>query len=343
LTAAGDWEKGIVMTPQFHPSTVNGPFDDPAVYVDFLYDRRALLFDLGDIRALSPRKILRISHIFISHCHIDHFIGFDHVVRLCLGREKRLHLFGPPGFSAQVEHRLASYTWNLVESYPTDFTVVASELQPDGRSLSAEFHCRRGFKRENERTELLPDGIVLDEETFRLRTAFLDHKTVSLAYALEEKDHVNIMKNRLLELGLPAGQWLADLKREIVRGEPDDRPFRAWWHAAGGVAERHFTLGELKTRILHVVPGQKIAYVTDAAYTPANAEKIVALAHGADCLFIEATFLDAERERAAERHHLTARQAGVLARRAEVGRVVPFHFSPRYQGREDMLREELGV
>jgi ribonuclease Z len=331
------------MTPQFHPSLVNSPFDDPALYVDFLYERRALLFDLGDIRALPPRKILRLTHIFISHTHIDHFIGFDHLLRLCLGRGKRIHLFGPPGFTARVEHRLASYTWNLVESYPADFTLVAVELHPDGRSISAEFHCRSGFRRENERTVQLHDGILLDEETFRLRTAFLDHKTVSLAYALEEKSHVNIMKNRLLELGLPTGPWLAELKREIVRGEADDKRFRAWWHGAEGVVERHFTLGELKKMILQVVPGQKIAYVTDAAYTPANAAKIVDLARGADYLFIEATFLDADRERGAERHHLTALQAGLLARQAGVARAIPFHFSPRYQGMEDTLRTEFGL
>jgi len=331
------------MTPQFHPIMVNGPFDDPALYVDFLYERRALLFDLGDIRALPPRKILRLSHIFISHTHIDHFIGFDHLIRLCLGREKRIHLFGPPGFTTRVEHRLASYTWNLVESYPSDFTLVATELHPDGRSISAEFHCRRGFVRECERTEPLQDGIIMDEETFRLRTAFLDHKTLCLAYALEEKGHVNIMKNRLLELGLQTGPWLAELKREIVRGEGDDKQIRAWWHAAGGVVERHFPLGELKQMILQLVPGQKIAYVTDAAYTPANAAKIIDLARGADYLFIEAAFLDAERERAGERHHLTALQAGLLARQAGVARAIPFHFSPRYQGMEDKLREEVGL
>ena len=331
------------MTPQFHPGLVNGPFDDPAVYVDFLYERRALLFDLGDIRALPPRKILRLTHIFISHTHIDHFIGFDHLLRLCLGREKRIHLFGPPGFVAQVEHRLASYTWNLVENYPSDFALVAAELHPDGRSISAEFHCCHRFRRESERTELLHDGILLDEETFRLRAAFLDHKTISLAYALEEKSHVNIMKNRLQELGLPTGPWLGELKRDIVRGEADDQPFRAWWHAAEGLVERHYTLGELKKEILQVVPGQKIAYVTDAAYTPANAARIVALARDADYLFIEATFLEEDRERIGERYHLTARQAGLLAREAGVARAIPFHFSPRYQGLEDKLREEMGL
>jgi len=331
------------MTPQFHPGLVNGPFDDPAVYIDFLHERRALLFDLGDIRALSPRKILRITHVFISHTHIDHFIGFDHLIRLFLGREKRLCFYGPPGFTAQVEHRLASYTWNLVENYPTDFTVVATELHPDGRNISAEFHCWSGFRREHERVVQSCDGILLDEEAFRVRVAFLDHKILCLAFALEEKNHVNIMKNRLLELGLPTGPWLAELKREILRGEADDKLFRVWWRAGEGVIERYFALGELKKTILNIVPGQKIAYVTDAAYTPANAAKIVDLARGADYLFIETTFLDAERERAGERYHLTALQAGMLARQAGVARAIPFHFSPRYQGMEDMLREELGL
>ncbi|MDR3578916.1 MAG: MBL fold metallo-hydrolase [Oryzomonas sp.] len=330
------------MTSQFHPSLVNDPFDDPAVYVDFLYERRALLFDLGDIRALSPRKILRITHIFISHTHIDHFIGFSQVLRLCLGREKRLHLFGPPGFIAQVEHSLASFTWNLVESYPTDFTVVAVELYPDDTSCTVEFHCRSGFRRERERTEQMAGGIVLDEDGFRIRAAFLDHKTVSLAFALEEKDHVNIMKNRLLELGLPTGHWLADLKRAIMRGEDDDKPFRVSWLGETGTKERHFTMGELKTTILNIVPGQRIAYVTDAANTPENAAKIIDLARGADVLFIEAAFLDADHAQAAERYHLTARQAGLLARQAGVARVIPFHFSPRYQGMEEALLKELG-
>ena len=331
------------MTPQFHPLMVNGPFDDPAVYIDFLYERRALLFDLGDIRALSPRKILRLTHIFVSHTHIDHFIGFDHLLRLCLGRAKRIHLFGPPGFTDRVEHRLASYTWNLVDSYPVDFTSVATELHPDGRSLSAEFHCCNRFRREHERTVQLQDGILLDEETFRIRTAFLDHRIVSLAYALEEKDHVNIMKNRLLDLGLPTGPWLGELKRAVLRGEPDDRRFRAWWHAAGGVIERYFSLGELKDTILQIVRGQKIAYVTDAAGTPDNAARIVDLTRGADYLFIEAAFLDADRVRAGERNHLTALQAGLLARQAGVARAIPFHFSPRYEGMEERLREEFGL
>ena len=321
------------MTPIFHPVLINAPFDDPGVFVDFLFSRRALLFDLGTLSSFSTRKLLRTSHVFVSHAHIDHFIGFDHLLRLCLGREKRLHLYGPPGFVTQVGQRLAAYSWNLVYSYETDFTIVVREVHADASGLCAEFHCQRGFAAENLQPCRFAGDLLHDEAGLRVRVAHLDHKIPSLAFALEEKWHVNIMKNRLAELGLAVGPWLKELKEAIVRDATDDTPI------VTGAGAR--LLGELKKEVVRVSAGQKVCYVTDAGYTPENAAKIVALAQGADYLFIEATFLHAEAERAAERSHLTARQAGALARAAGVGRVIPFHFSPKYRGREEELREEL--
>ncbi len=328
------------MKPLFHPALVNSPFGDPGLYIDFLFDRRAILFDMGDLSPLPARKLLRVSHVFVSHTHVDHFIGFDQLVRICLGRDKKLHFYGPPGFVDQVWHRLAAYTWNLVENYPTDFTVIAAEASPDGKGLVAEFHCRKGFPPEQVRAETFRDGVLHDEESFLVRAVFLDHRIPSLAFALEEKSHVNIMKNRLVELGLETGPWLTELKQAVLREDPDSFLFRVWWREKGGVVERHIPLGELKRDILRIVPGQKIAYVTDAVYSSENTEKIVALAQDADYLFIEATFLQAEEERAAERKHLTALQAGSLACAAGAARMIPFHFSPRYTGREELLRSE---
>ena len=328
------------MKPLFHPVLINGPFGDPGLYIDFLFERRAILFDMGDLSHVPPRKLLRVSHIFVSHTHVDHFIGFDQFVRICLGRDKRLNLYGPPGFVDQVWHRLAAYTWNLVQNYPTDFTVIAAEANPDGKGIIGEFHCRRGFPPEQIRAETFRDGVLHEEETFRVRSVFLDHRIPCLAFALEEKSHVNILKNRLAEMGLPTGPWLTSLKQAVLRDEPDSLLFRVWWREKRGDVERHIPLGVLKRKILRIVPGQKIAYVTDAVYTEENAEKIIALTQGADYLFIESTFLQDEAERAAERKHLTALQAGSLARRAGAARVIPFHFSPKYTGREAQLRTE---
>lgn len=329
------------MTPQFHPFLINDPFDDPGLYIDFLHERRAILFDLGDLSNLSARKLLRISHIFVSHTHVDHFIGFDQFVRTCLGREKRVHIYGPQGFIDRVGHHLAGYTWNLVENYPTDFTIVAWEIHTDGSALSAEFHCRDGFHRTNELSHTITDGILLDDESFVIRCALLDHRTTSLAFCLEEKRHVNVMKNRLDELGLEVGPWLAALKRAVLQELPDETVIRVLQKTGESVVERDMSLGVLKHRVLQVVPGQRIAYVTDVVYSSANAERIVALARGADYLFIESTFLHEEADGAREKYHLTAAQAGLLARRAGVVRVIPFHFSAKYKGEGHRLEIEV--
>ena len=328
------------MTPHFLPTLVNRPFDDPGLYLDFLFARRAILFDLGDIAPLGARKLLRISDICISHTHIDHFIGFDRLLRIMLGREKKVSMFGPPGILRQVENRLASYSWNLIGSYPTVFTLMVSELHPDGTGIRAQFSSRRAFAREHEEPTMVRGGVILDEENLRIRAAFLEHSIPCLAYAFEEKQHVNFLKNRLVELGAPVGPWLSELKRAVLCGKPDDTLILACGENQGE-GGRSFTVGELKEQVLEIVPGEKIAYVTDTAFTPENRERIVDLVRGADYLFIEAVFLHADHERARDRAHLTARQAGEIAREAKVRRVIPFHFSPRHLGAEEQLRREL--
>ncbi len=328
------------MRPTFQARLVNGAQGDPVVYVDFLFERRALLFDLGDLVPLATRNILRVSHAFISHTHMDHFMGFDRVLRVCLGRERRLNLYGPPGLTTQVEHKLGAYTWNLVEHYPTDFTVVVHEWCAAGAVASAEFHCRERFRRRDLAPPVIHDGTLVEETAFRIRAVELDHHIPSLGFALEERRHVNVWKNRLQELGLPTGPWLGQLKQAVLNGAPEDQAVRIEWRDGQGVHRRELSLGTLRAEVLRIVPGQKIAFVVDAAYSSANAQRIVDLARDADLLFIETVFLEADLARARATRHLTARQAGMLARQARVRRMVPMHYSARYGDAQGELGQE---
>ena len=63
------------MSSRFHPQLINDPFGDPGLYVEFMFEKRAILFDLGDLSELSTRKLLRVSHVFVSHMHLDHCSG----------------------------------------------------------------------------------------------------------------------------------------------------------------------------------------------------------------------------------------------------------------------------
>jgi len=325
------------MRPLFHPSLVNGRYGDPTVYVETLFEKRSLLFDVGEIASLSPRRIRRIDQIFVSHEHIDHFVGFDHLLRLLVGHEKSVQLFGPSGFGERVFHKLQAYRWNLVESYPCDLVFVVSELETENSISTTRFRLRKAFAAEPSVFRKTCAGVLCDEPTHRVSAAILEHGTPCLAFALQEAAHVNVWKNRLLERGLPVGPWLRSLKKAVVERRADDHLIRI---DEAATSDRLVPLASLRD-LLTVTAGQKIAYVTDVADTPANCAGIVALVQNADILFIEAAFAGADAALARERAHLTTTAAGEIAREANVRRVEPFHFSPRYAGEQERMLAEV--
>jgi ribonuclease Z len=325
------------MRPLFHPSLVNGRYGDPTVYVETLFEKRSLLFDVGEIASLSPRRIRRIDQIFVSHEHIDHFVGFDHLLRLLVGHEKSVQLFGPSGFGERVFHKLQAYRWNLVESYPCDLVFVVSELETENSISTTRFRLRKAFAAEPSVFRKTCAGVLCDEPTHRVSAAILEHGTPCLAFALQEAAHVNVWKNRLLERGLPVGRWLRSLKKAVVERRADDHLIRI---DEAATSDRLVPLASLRD-LLTVTAGQKIAYVTDVADTPANRAAIVALVQNADILFIEAAFAGADAALARERAHLTTTAAGEIAREANVRRVEPFHFSPRYAGEQERMLAEV--
>jgi ribonuclease Z len=329
------------MRSLFEARLVNDAFGDPALYVDFRDERRALLFDLGDISVLPPRKLMRLSHVFVTHTHMDHFSGFDHLLRVVLGRKAQVVLFGGPDFVAQVEHKLRAYTWNVVHRYEVELVLDVHEVRLDGRGRRARFSSRARFEREECASFELGDDVLHDETTFRVRGRFVDHDVPCLAYAIEEKAHLKVGKDRIAALGLASGPWLRELKQAVLTGAPDEKPILVQWRDRSGEHAVTRSVGELRHLVLEVVPGQRIGYVTDLRYTEANLLTLSHLLAGVDRLFIESVFLSEDGDHAARKNHLTARQAGEIARRVGAKAVMPFHFSPRYEERGAALIAEV--
>lgn len=206
------------MRQLFEPRLVNGPFGDPGLYVDLRDERRALMFDLGDLSPLPPRQLLRLSQVFVSHAHLDHFVGFDTMLRVVLGRKQRLTLFGGPGFVAQVEHKLRAYTWNVVQRYAVALVLEVREIDLRGQGQQARFSSRSGFRREPGSPFTCDDGVLFDDALCRVRAAFVDHGMPCLAFALEEKARPCVAKNRLAAMRLGTGPGCGNSSTRSSRG-----------------------------------------------------------------------------------------------------------------------------
>jgi ribonuclease Z len=319
----------------------NGPFEDPVLYVDLLFEKRALLFDAGNLRRLPAKKLMRVSDLFVSHAHMDHFSDFDWLLRLRVGRQRPLNVYGPDGFIERTVNKLAAYSWDLVRNYEDDFLITVTEVGHHGQARRTVLRCRDGFRRSGDEVVDTPGGTLADEPGFKVRCAVFDHSIPVLGFCIEEKQHVNVWKNRLDELGLPVGPWLRDLKRAVLESRPDDTPIPVAGLRSGSGGRAPLALGFLKERVLRIVPGQKVGYLVDVAYSEANRSKAIELMRECDQLFIESAFAHDDAAIAAKRNHLTAHQAGTIAGMAGVKRVIPIHFSPRYTESEARLREEV--
>ncbi|MDW4549429.1 MBL fold metallo-hydrolase [Defluviimonas sp. D31] len=315
------------------PRLINDPCGDPGLYLDFRFGRRAMLFDLGDTTPLSPRELIRVSHVFVSHAHMDHIAGLERLFRLRLHRPQPLQFLGPAGFVDQMESRLGSYTWNLLDETSVDFRLSVQAFDGGRIVEAAEFHARRRFLRCDVPVPELGDGLVLSEPEFEVRSLAFDHGIPSLGFAFRQRIRVNVWRNALDEMGLPVGPWIDIAKRAMRDGLPDRH--RISVPGAGEVS-----LGLLRARVFRSEKGQHFAYVTDVADTADNRALIMELAGGADHLFIEAVFPDADRAFATATRHLTARAAGEIARAAGVAGLTPFHHSARYADRAAALAAE---
>jgi len=314
------------MKPTFHHRLVNSEYEDPSLFARLTREKRAFLFDAGRIDRLTSGDIMKITDVFVTHMHIDHFIGFDTLLRALLRRETPLRVYGPEHIIDSVEGKLRGYTWNLIEEYPIKLEVF--EIGKAGVRCS-HFYAENCFSRVDGETRDF-DGIAMEDPVYTVKAAVLSHGIPCLGFSLEEDIHININKAALSAMDLPVGPWLGLFKGMVRdRARPDARV---------RVDGREFSFSDL-SHIATITEGQKVSYITDVSPGDDNVNRIIELVRDSDTLYCEAYFLDEDRERAIERHHLTARMAGEIAREAKVRDLVLMHFSPKY--RDQVQRIEI--
>jgi ribonuclease Z len=309
---------------------VNGIFGDPLLHLRLHNRKRSILFDLGEGGRLPARLAHQVTEVFISHAHIDHISGFLWLMRSRLGNLPSCHLFGPPGLAEHIAGLISGINWDRIGDWGPRFRV--GELH-DERLIVYDLQAGKDYrKRPDEQTA--PGGLLLDEPGLRVWAMTLDHGGIPvLAYSLEQAPKLNVHKDRLLARNLAPGPWLHELKQRIGDGDrktPIQLPDSTYSNA-----------GDLADALLQVTPPQKLIYGTDIADIEANREKLVLLAQGAHTFFCEASFIEADTKHAERSGHLTSRACGEIAHAAGVERLVPFHFSRRYEDKPFQVYDEI--
>jgi ribonuclease Z len=154
------------------------------------------------------------------------------------------------------------------------------------------------------------DGFAADTSAGRLTALPLRHSLPAYGYRLVEPDSRRMLPERLAAHGI-AGPAVGELQR------------------AGRLGDVNLD------QVSAVRPGQSFAFVMDTGLC----DNVYALADGVDLLVIESTFLAEDAELAAMVGHLTAGQAGAVARECGVRTVVLTHFSQRYPDATRFLAE----
>ncbi|MEA3431019.1 MAG: ribonuclease Z [Nanoarchaeota archaeon] len=159
------------------------------------------------------------------------------------------------------------------------------------------------------------NGQFYECEEYLLESYVLNHNPKSLGFRFVEKDRRRIDVRKIKILGIPEGPLLGKLQQ----GK------NITWQGKKVMSDD----------VTYIVKGKIISYIGDTGMC----NNCVKVAKNADLLISESTFLDQDKDKAEERLHLTAKDAGLIASQAEAKNLVLTHFSLRYKDSKDMVDE----
>jgi ribonuclease Z len=150
-------------------------------------------------------------------------------------------------------------------------------------------------------------GIVHDDGRFKIEAAFLEHGVENIGWRVTEPDSRKFDQKKLDGFGI-RGLLVKEL---IEKGELM-------------VQDRLVALDDVS----HIQQGDSIAIVIDTRYC----QEAIDIARNAKILLCESTYQEEHADLAYKHYHLTAKQAGQIAKDANVKLLILTHFSARYQG-----------
>lgn len=316
-----------------------GLFDDPLLLVQIRPLGKSCLFDCGQIHHLAKRVLKGVTALFISHAHMDHFMGVDTFIRHNHVAPKTIDIFGPPGLAAKLASKLAGYDWNLAEPYWCSFRVhevladrIAAYLLPGPEG----FTCRLEGERPHS------DKLIFGNDYLQVEAELCDHKIPTLIFRVSERPAFLLDEAKIERAGLVRGDWLRLLKKRFHQGTLAGGPLavlrRSGKRSIEEVVQDVTTLYETIRR--DRVPAS-IGYLTDLGFTEENLAKVCSLMAGVTLLVCECSFLAADREKARSSHHLCTADLNFLVERLRPKYVLPVHASKSYLGKGRLLYGEL--
>jgi ribonuclease Z len=312
---------------------VNGSTGDPVLYIDYPGKDDSILFDGGDNGRLSLKRLGDLEAVFITHHHVDHFIGLDRIVRANMDRDKVLYLFGPQNTIRKVRDRIISYEYPF---FPFQKIVLRiTEVLP-GKLRTGLLECTRQFPEPTIVEKDWTGPLLYENEYLQVEAAFTDHTVPGLAYALVEKTGYHPVSERLAQGILRPGAWVTDVLNRLRAGEAMDTVLEI----NGG----RFTLQSLADQYFAVSQGTRVAYITDTALSDASRPGLLRLANRATRLYCDSFYSQTHIKQALQYRHMTATQAAELAKAAKVDQLILIHFAQRYAGKyEELIAEARAI
>jgi len=316
--------------PRIKHYLINEKSEDPGLIIEIGNIGEYILFDIGNISRLDRHIIKKISKIFITHTHMDHFIGFDYLLRNKIGKAHTVYIYGISPLADNVFCKLQGYTWNLIEFEPQ---LVFAVKQLNEKSFEFfKFDIKKRFAKEFIKEEDANSDIIYENEHYRVKYAVLDHKIWIMGYSFEYKSKILLKKEMLKELPLK-GKEIGEFKNWLSDENNKGKSYK--------IGNELLKYEYLKERYTYKQPGMKISYITDVVYSEENKRKIINLVKNSDYLYCESVFLEKDKEQAQKVYHLTTKQAAEIAKEANVKKMVVFHFSRRYGKNKDVILDEI--